>query len=154
MNKPTVLHVDDNEDDRFLLRKACAEKTAIFNLQSVTDGKEAQGYLQGAGVYGDRSRFPFPDFVLLDLKMAPPDGFSILRWIRERPEFKGLIVCIHTSSFQYEDIERTYALGANCFLTKSASYEKLLVVVAAIAQAISQLPPQLDGLKQLPESRQ
>jgi len=154
MTNPTLLHIDDSEDDRFLFGKACAEVSADFNLQGVTGGSEGQGYLQGTGVYADRSKFPFPDLVLLDLKMPPPDGFGVLRWIRDRPEFNGLAVCIHTSSFQYEDIQKTYALGANCFLTKSASFEKLVVVAAAIAQAISQLPPQLEVLKQLPEFRQ
>jgi CheY-like chemotaxis protein len=154
MSNPTVLHIDDNDDDRFLFRKACEEAGASFNLQSVTGGNEAQEYLQGTGVYADRSKFPFPELVLLDLKMPPPDGFGVLHWIRDRPEFNRLTVCIHTSSFQYEDIQKTYGLGANCFLTKSASFEKLLVVAAAIAQAVSQLPPQLGVFKELPEFRQ
>jgi CheY-like chemotaxis protein len=154
MSKPTLLHIDDTDDDLFLFGKACEEAGAAFNLQSVTDGNEAMEYLDGAGMYADRSKFPLPDFVLLDLKMPPPDGFGVLRWIRDRPEFSRVAVCIFTSSFQYEDIERTYALGATCFLTKSPSFEKLLVVASAMAQAMSQRPPQVEALKQLPEFRQ
>jgi two-component system, chemotaxis family, response regulator Rcp1 len=154
MSKPTLLHIDDNDDDRFLFSKAWAERGAAFNLQTVSGGDEAQEYLQGAGVYADRRKFPFPDFVCLDLKMPPPDGFAVLRWIRERPDFNRLPVCILTSSFQYEDIQKVYESGANCFLTKSPTFEKLLVVAAAIAQAIFQLPPQMEVLKQLLEFRQ
>jgi CheY-like chemotaxis protein len=154
MNTPTLLHIDDNDDDLFLFRKACGGSNAAFDLQSVSGGSEALEYLAGSGIYADRSKFPFPAFVVLDLKMPPPDGFGVLRWIRERPEFNRLTICIHTSSFQYEDIQKTYALGANCFLTKSATFEKLVGVVAAIAQAVAQLPPQLENLKQLPEFRQ
>src|SRR5688572_31186809 len=129
MNNPTLLHIDDNKDDLFLFKKACAEADIAFDLQHVTGGNEALAYLQGVGVYADRSKFPFPELVLLDLKMLPPDGFAVLRWIRERPQFNELAICILTSSFQYEDIQKAYALGANCFLTKSPSYEKLLVLV-------------------------
>jgi CheY-like chemotaxis protein len=153
MSRPTLLHIDDSDDDLFLVRKAC-EGSATFDWHSLKGGNEALEYLEGAGVYADRTKFPWPVFVLLDLKMPPPDGFGVLRWIRDRPEFNRLTVCILTSSFQYEDIQKAYAMGANCFLTKSASFDKLLVVVAAIAQAISQLPPRLEPLKQLPEFRQ
>jgi len=149
-----LLHIDDNKDDLFLFKKACFENGVAFNLQHVAGGKEALRYLQGVDIYADRAQFPLPDLVLLDLKMPPPDGFAVLRWIRERAEFSNLTICIFTSSFQYEDIRKAYELGANCFLTKSASFEKLLLRVAAISQALSQLPPQLASLKQLPEFRQ
>ena len=151
---PTLLHIDDNRDDLFLFRKACLENGAAFNLQSVMSGKEALRYLQGIDLYADRSQFPLPNLILLDLKMPPPDGFSVLRWIRERPEFRQLTVCIFTSSFQYQDIQKAYSLGANCFLTKSASFEKLLFLAAAVSQSLAQFPPQLDSLKQLSEFRQ
>jgi CheY-like chemotaxis protein len=154
MSRRTLLHIDDNKDDIFLFKKACLENGVAFNLQHVTGGKEALRYLQGVDLYADRSRFPLPHLVLLDLKMPPPDGFAILRWIREQADFSNLTICIFTSSFQYEDIRKAYELGANCFLTKSASFEKLLVLAAAVSQAIAQLPPQLDFLKQLQEFRQ
>jgi CheY-like chemotaxis protein len=154
MSRPTLLHIDDNKDDLFLFKKACLENPVSFDLQHVTGGKDALRYLQGIDLYADRSKYPVPDLVLLDLKMPPPDGFAVLRWIRERPECNHIPVCVLTSSFQYEDIQKAYAFGANCFLTKSASFEKLLVVVAAISQAVSKLPPNFDVLKQLPEFRQ
>jgi CheY-like chemotaxis protein len=147
---PTLLHVDDNKDDLLLFKKACLEIGAAFNLQYVMGGKDALCYLQGIDLYADRSQFPLPALILLDLKMTPPDGFAVLRWIRERPEFRETTVCIFTSSFQYQDIQKAYSLGANCFLTKSASFEKLLV----LARTMSQSPSQLDPLKQLPEFRQ
>jgi len=151
---PTLLHIDDNKDDLFLFKKACLETGTSLDLQHITGGKDAMRYLQGIDLYADRAQFPLPDLVLLDLKMPPPDGFAVLRWIRERAEFSNLTICIFTSSFQYEDIRKAYELGANCFLTKSASFEKLLVLAAAVSQSIAQLPPQLDPLKQLSEFRQ
>lgn len=154
MTSPTLLHIDDNKDDLFLFKKACLENGASFSLHSVVGGKEALGYLRGLDLYADRSRFPLPDLVLLDLKMLPPDGFAVLRSIRECPEFSRLPICIFTSSFQYQDIHEAYSLGANCFLTKSASFKKLLLLADALSQSLAQLPPQLDPLKRLPEFRQ
>jgi CheY-like chemotaxis protein len=153
MSRRALLHVDDNPDDIFLFRKACSQAAVSFPLQSVESGKQALDYLQGIGLYSDRARFPLPDLVLIDLKMPPPDGFGLVRWIRSRPELNQLPICILTSSFQYQDIKRAYAERANCFLTKPPSIERLIALAAALDRSLSKIPPQLDSLKQLPEFR-
>ena len=99
MASRTLLHVDDNPDELFLFQKACSQASVTFHLQSVRSGKEAMEYIQGTGPYSDRSKFPVPDLILLDLKMPAPNGFDVLRWIRGHPEFERLAVCILTSSF-------------------------------------------------------
>ena len=154
MSRKTLLHIDDNSDDLFLFRRACSQAGVSFHLESNDDGKEAQDYLQSLGQYSDSSKFPPPDFVLLDLKMPPPDGFAMLAWIRERTEFNHLMVCIFTSSFQYEDIQKAYAGGANSFLTKPPAYNNLVAIATALNQSIATTPPDVGPLKQLPEFRQ
>ena len=154
MSKRTLLHIDDNKDDLFLFTKACAQAAVSFQLQSLESGKEALNYLQGVGRYADRSQFPLPDLVLLDLKMPPPDGFDVLRSIREQPQLQRLAVCVFTSSFQYDDIKKAYAFGASSFLTKPATLGSLALISAALDQCVAISPPQLDPLKQLTEFRQ
>jgi CheY-like chemotaxis protein len=154
MSKRALLHVDDNNDDLFLFSKACSQAAVSFELQSLESGKLALEYLQGLGPYANRAIYPFPDLLLLDLKMPPPAGFDVLRSIRENANLKHLAVCIFTSSFQYEDIQKASAQGANSFLTKPATLGKLAAIASALDQCLAQSPPQFEPLKQLAEFRQ
>ena len=55
----------------------------------------------------------FPHLLLLDLKLPVKHGFDVLEWIRGRQETKALLVVIHSSSKQGDDVHKSYELGAN-----------------------------------------
>ena len=74
-----------------------------------------------------------PDLILLDLKIPLMDGLELLRWIREQPAFRNLIVVILTASSQQRDIDEAYALQANCFLTKPSSMVETTELAKSIA---------------------
>ena len=78
----TVLLVEDNEDDIFLMKKACHRTGIPHVLRVVTDGDMAIHYLSGKGAYADRTAQPMPDVVFLDIKMPKRDGHEVLKWIR------------------------------------------------------------------------
>jgi CheY-like chemotaxis protein len=78
-----VLLADDLEDDRILLKLALAHTSFIHIVGETSDGIETIAYLQGEGKYADREKHPYPDLLLLDLKMPKRDGFEVLKWIRE-----------------------------------------------------------------------
>jgi len=61
--------------------------------------------------------------VLLDIKMPIKDGFQVLEGMKDR--IIGIPVIILSGSAQPSDIEKAYRLGANAFLVKPASLEKL-----------------------------
>ena len=63
----TILLVEDNEDDVFIMRLALKQAGVRNPLQVVTDGQLALDYLAGSGRYSDRARFPLPFIVFLDL---------------------------------------------------------------------------------------
>src|SRR5215470_12612523 len=84
----TVLHVDDDPNDTALLEAAKRKAEIDFRLENVSDGDQAMAYLNGAGPYANRTRHPWPEMILLDLKMPRATGFEILRWIRNRPDSK------------------------------------------------------------------
>jgi hypothetical protein len=61
--------VADNDDDVFLIKRALKEAQITLPLQVATDGRKAIEYLSGTGKFSDRTTYPLPRFVFLDLKL-------------------------------------------------------------------------------------
>lgn len=114
----TVLLVEDNQDDVFVMKMACQRTGIPHELHVVTDGVMALDYLSGNGEYADRTAFPSPDVVFLDIKMPKRDGHEVLKWIRSQPGMKSLPVVMLTVSTQMADVDRAYELGVTSYLQK------------------------------------
>jgi CheY-like chemotaxis protein len=115
----TILVVEDSADDVFLLKRALAKGGLNPRMHTVSDGEEAVDYFTGNGRYADRAQYPLPDLVLLDLKMPRMNGFDVLKWLRQQPQLVCLVVVALSTSDEPEDIQRTYELRANSYLTKN-----------------------------------
>src|ERR1700712_4146196 len=128
----TILQVEDDPNDVFLLQHAL-QKAGVRNpFQVVNDGQEAINYLSGAGHFADRQKFPFPCLVLLDLKLPLVMGLDVLKWIRQQVEIP-LVVIVFSASAEDSDVAKAYRLGANAFLTKPSEASKLNDMVKAIS---------------------
>lgn len=112
-----VLVVDDSADDRLFLRLALQDNPRLALVGEVCDGEEAISYLSGGAGFSDREKFPFPDVVLLDLKMPKKTGYDVLAWLRTQ-SFDKLVVIVVSGSFLPEDISRSLALGATSYHRK------------------------------------
>ena len=132
MNLHPILHVEDSAEDVFLVQYAFKRAEITNPVQVVTDGQMAIDYLSGAGKFTDRTQFPLPGFVLLDLKLPHVIGMEVLAWIRQQPSLKRLIVIILSSSGQEGDIARAYELGVNGFLVKPADANTLADMCKAL----------------------
>ena len=115
----TILLVEDNEDDVMLTRRAAQRAGAALEFQVAASATDAIAYLEGQGPYADRSRFPLPSVILLDLRLARgQSGFDVLAWLRAQDRFTRTPVIVLTSSSMDEDIGRAYKAGANSYLIK------------------------------------
>jgi CheY-like chemotaxis protein len=103
-----ILLVEDNSDDATLVCTAVQRTLAGIRVIVVGDGQGAINYLGGDGPYRDRATYPFPDLVLLDLKMPLVNGFEVLTWIPSQPALKGLPVVILTGSVLASDNAQAY----------------------------------------------
>lgn len=121
----TILLVEDNEDDVFLMKRALKDAEVRNPLQIAEDGQQAIDYLSGAGKYADRKTYPLPAVVFLDLKLPFKTGHEVLQWIRDHAEFETLIVIILSSSNEPNDLRTCYSLGANSYLVKPPTPEEL-----------------------------
>lgn len=116
-----ILLVEDDENDVTFMRLALKKAGIAGALQIAEDGEQAIHYLRGEGAYADRSRYPLPALVFLDLKLPRVMGMDVLRWIRDQPFLDLLVVIVLTSSQQRSDIRMACSLRANSYLVKPSS---------------------------------
>ncbi|MBA4149146.1 MAG: response regulator [Verrucomicrobia bacterium] len=129
----TILLADDDPNDVFLMKRAFKRAGYCNLLQVVQNGEEAVSYLVGDGCFQDRASFPLPSLVLLDLKMPRKSGLEVLKWIRSQNSgLRRVPVVVLTSSKQPVDVDRAYELGANSYLVKPVTFEKLLELVRTV----------------------
>jgi CheY-like chemotaxis protein len=132
----TVLLVETNPIDVFLVERAISNSKLPISLRRVTNGEEAIKYLQGEGKYVDRERYPFPSILLTKTRMPIVDGLELLNWVRKQPNLQNLLVVLMNSAKEPGVYERASALGVNAYYVKSAdmnvaeeSLENILVLL-------------------------
>lgn len=128
-----ILVAEDNAGDAFLLKRAFAKEGINAPMEFVENGEEAVGYLQGRGKFSDRSRFPLPKLLLLDLKMPGLDGFEVLEWLRNNRELRRIPALILSGSSLQEDVNKAHDLGANGYCVKPTGPEDMSELVRALA---------------------
>lgn len=124
--RPTLLIVEDSEDDVFFIERIFKQLGARCDLKFARDGVEAIEYLEGKGQFTDRRQFPLPTIILMDLKMPRINGFEVLQWMQNQPEIRLIPTIVVTSSTLQEDVTRAYRLGANAVMNKPVDKDSLL----------------------------
>lgn len=138
LSLPRVLIVDDDETDRLLARRALARISVQNPVETFSSGTEVIQFLRGAvEEQGDDGRISVC-LVLLDLRMPPPDGFGVLKWIREQSSLSHLQVVVLTGSVDPKDMRRAAELRADLYLPKFPSDETLARVVAKASASAMQ----------------
>jgi CheY-like chemotaxis protein len=126
-----ILLVEDNEDDVFLMKHSLTSAGVSNPVFVVESGQEAVNYLSGAAGYQDRTKYPLPVIVFLDLKLPLMSGHEVLAWIRAQRQLESLIVVVLTSSNEPSDIRRSYSLGENSYLMKPLTARQLVDLAKA-----------------------
>jgi len=127
-----ILLVEDDEADILLLRRAFRNAHIANPLLEVRDGQAAIQYLSGEGDYADRTRYPIPFLILLDLRLPKLSGFEVIAWMRDQPQLANLIVVVLTASDHVPDVTKARDLGANSYLVKPGNFEELVQMVKRI----------------------
>ncbi len=132
LSQCVILLVEDEPEDVFNIQRAFRKAKLANPLQVVNDGDAAVAYLQGDPPYNDRSRYPIPTLVLLDLKLPRRSGLEVLTWMREQPELKRLPVVVLTSSGERNDVNSAYDRYVNSYLVKPVAFEALLELLKSV----------------------
>jgi CheY-like chemotaxis protein len=124
-----MLIAEDNPSDLELTRAALVRARVDTPVHFVSNGAQVLSYLKGEAQFGDRSAFPMPRLLVLDIQMPYLTGLEVLEWLRAHEEYSLLPTTMLTSSRIESDIERAYALGANAYITKPGRFEELITVL-------------------------
>ena len=121
----TILVVEDDPNDQFLIKEGLREAGAVCPIHVVGDGVEAIAYMRGEGKYADREQFAYPTFIMMDLKMPKVDGFGVLEFLKKNPAWKIVPAIVLSASGDFDDIKKSYMLGASSYHVKPQDMNKL-----------------------------
>jgi CheY-like chemotaxis protein len=128
------LLADDSEDDFYLLRRALHAAAPTVTLQWVKDGLQAKSYLLGEKPFDNRTAFPLPGLLLLDVKMPRCTGLELLAWLRTQPDLCTIPACVLSASNAPLDMVTASELGARLYLVKPGHPVELAQMVRQLAR--------------------
>lgn len=108
----SILVVDDDSTYKFLIQRAFSKEQMTALLRTAETGAETREAFEAEA----------PALVLLDVNLPDASGIDVLGWIRERSRVP---VLMHSWSSRPEEVAAAYAAGANGYVEKQASFEKL-----------------------------
>jgi two-component system response regulator len=132
---------DDNEDHLFLTVRALREVPGVeLEIETASDGQEALDAVYQRGRYGGSRP---PNLILLDIKMPKLNGLEVLERIKSDERLRKIPIVVLTSSERPEDVDATYRLGGNSYVTKpstGAGMREGLRRVSSYWTALASLP--------------
>ncbi len=127
-----ILLAEDDENDALLMQRAFRKTGERVTMTVLRNGQEVIDYLKGSHVYSDRSRYPLPDLLLLDLKMPQRNGFEVLEFVKTNEALKRIPTVLLSSSRQQRDVLKAYDLRANSYLVKPTAFDDLMTLTQNI----------------------
>lgn len=134
MHKPiTVLIADDNFHMRESLQVLLGQQENMRVVGEACNGDEAIAFATELE----------PDIILMDINMAPVNGFEATRKIlKNNPEVKIIGLSMHTQISYCRNMMR---LGARGYVTKSAPYQEIVTAINEVAAGGKYIDKNLDG---------
>lgn len=122
---PTVLVVEDVDEDFDTVEEAARRSGLSFGLVRATSGDRCLDLLQRRG-----ERTPW--LLMLDLNTPGMDGRDALAALRGDARLQGLPIVVLSTSHNPTDVALCYARGANAYHVKPVQYPQHLQVLQDI----------------------
>jgi CheY-like chemotaxis protein len=120
-----VLQVEDSLDDARLMELAFRKAGIANPLMTVDTAENAISYFKGDGLYTDRTQFPLPGILMVDLKLPQLDGVDLLFRLARESLLEGVLVVMVSGYPDPNRIKLAQSLGAASVLVKPVSAEAL-----------------------------
>ena len=130
----TVLAVDDNQEDLFLLERTLSLVGFEHRLLTAADGVEAETLLESVGACRD---FALPWIIFLDVNMPRRGGHAFLQWLKRKPHFRRIPVVMLSSFDDPTDMDRAFELGAIACLRKPPAPKAVQGLINTLTETAS-----------------
>jgi len=112
--KGTILYVEDNPDNRMLVRRILLSED--YNLLEAVNAVEALEILKTAK----------PDLILMDINMPDMDGYTLTAKIKKMPGFEKLPILALTANVMRGDKEKVLEAGCDGYIQKPIDFDDLI----------------------------
>jgi len=113
-DKGTILYVEDNPDNRTLVRRILLSED--YSLLEATNAAEALETIQKTK----------PDLILMDINMPDMDGYTLTAKIKTTPGFERVPILAITANVMRGDKEKTLEAGCDGYIQKPIDFDELL----------------------------
>ena len=112
-NNATILYVEDNADNRTLVRRILMAEG--YNLLEAVNAAQALETLQENK----------PDLILMDINMPDMDGYSLTAKIKDTPGLQAIPIVALTANVMRGDRERSLEAGCDGYIQKPIDIDLL-----------------------------
>jgi two-component system cell cycle response regulator DivK len=112
-NGPTILYVEDNPDNRLLVRRILLAEG--YNVVEAANAATALDVLKEVR----------PDLILMDINMPDVDGYTLTNQIKGIPTLHDVPIVALTANVMRGDRERTLEAGCDGYIQKPIDVDSL-----------------------------
>ncbi|MDK1027996.1 MAG: response regulator [Anaerolineae bacterium] len=112
-NNATILYVEDNIDNRTLVRRILMSEG--YDLLEATDAAQAMEILNETK----------PNLILMDINMPDMDGYSLTSKIKKTPGLEYIPIIALTANVMRGDRERSLEAGCDGYIQKPIDIDLL-----------------------------
>ncbi len=112
-NKPTILYVEDNPDNRLLIRRVLVSEG--YDVVEAANARDAMARIQKSA----------PALILMDINMPDMDGYALTSKLRAIPELNQVPIIALTANVMKGDRERSLEAGCDGYLQKPIDIDTL-----------------------------
>lgn len=112
-NNATILYVEDNVDNRTLVRRILIAEG--YNLLEAVNATQALEILKNTK----------PNLILMDINMPDMDGYSLTAKIKDTPDLASIPIIALTANVMRGDRERSLEAGCDGYIQKPIDIDLL-----------------------------
>lgn len=119
-NQKRVLVVEDKPFNQTLIAEIL--EIRHYAVEIISDGQEMLDRIQEEAISLDK---PLPDLILMDIQLPNVDGFTLIKILKQNPQWQGIPILALTALAMAGDRERCLSIGADAYLSKPIQIKAL-----------------------------
>jgi len=116
-NKGTILYIEDNADNRKLVRRVL--EADDYTVEEAENAAQGLAHLEAN----------IPNLILMDISMPDMDGYALTAKIRAMPKFAQTPILAMTANVMRGDRERSLKAGCDGYIQKPIDIDTLTLQI-------------------------